>query len=131
MDTAVDTGSMHLWRMLPVRDITLAHAIAILEVRYHGIYCDVESAVIPVRDRLASFIVEVGLDATVSLVYGHDTSWMTFAKTGIHPAWEYGPFEWVGIEETLRQFPWYSVWSVPCVRAQPQPRRPGRASRRG
>lgn len=97
--------------------ITLAHAVAILEVRYAGIYVDHRRAVLPVRDALAGYIEARGFDAAVRLVPGVDMGWVTFDPApGVHPSRWFGTFEWVGIEERMPHFPWRAVWSVPCVR---------------
>lgn len=97
--------------------ISLAHAVAILEVRYHGIYVDRCRAVLPVADALARYIDARGPEVGVRLVAGVDMGWLTFDPApGVHPSRWHGPFEWVGIEEALPHFPWHSVWSFPCVR---------------
>ncbi|MEO1571653.1 MAG: hypothetical protein AAFU51_10325 [Bacteroidota bacterium] len=106
-------------RPLPIEGITLAEALAVLEVRYSGVYCRRSRSVVPVRERVRADLGTyedgaevVPLKSTVSLVPGFSLCWagQWFVEQ------EHGSLASVGIYHTLHGFPWHAVQSWPFVR---------------
>lgn len=107
-------------RPLPIEDITLAETLAILEVRYRGIYSRRRQSVVPVREQVLADLGTnaqgdgvIPLESTVALVPGFSLGW--FGQWYVEQ--EHGPLASVGIHYPLRAFPWHAVQSWAFVEA--------------